>query len=970
MHWQFGDYRLDEDNECLWQGEQRLALRPKTFELLRYLVEHADQLVSKDTLMQAIWADSVVVEGVLTTSIGELRKLFGETAKVPQYIATEHRRGYRFIAPVTVISNNVPAEVQPPLLLVGRASELTRLSEYYHIAQQGQRQIVFVTGAAGIGKTTLVDTFVSQITEEHAPWLAFGQCIELYGSGEAYLPLLEILDQFGRQSVGRQSVARQLDKSDLIALLKQHAPSWLLQLPGLIADADLEAIERRASGATRERMLRELAEAIEILTTEQMLVLILEDLHWSDVSTLDWLAYMAQRRQQSRLLIIATYRPMDAIAHEHPVYQITQELSARQQCNELSLQDLSQESVLTYIMHRLGAVFGAQELNLNKIARLLHQRSNGNPLFLTTMVDALAQERRFDSIEQGIPDNLRQLIDRQLGKLTVEEQRLLEAASVVGKEFSSASVAAGTEQSIEHVEELASSLAHRSQFILERDSKTWPDGTISAGYRFTHDLYRETAYERIPISRRIRWHKQIGQCLEKSYQDQTSDIAAELATHFSQSNDIERAIIYLRTAGENAAQLHAYQEACTYLQDALTLIAKLPDTTERREKELQIQVALSPALVANKGYAAYEVEQAYSRAVQICQQACDKEQGFPALWGLWNVYLVRAQEYRAFELAEQLLQLANELKKPEFLLEAHDAMAQSYCYLGELDKTHHHLEQALSIYDPQQHHALAAIYGEEDAGVACHLYMGWVLCLLGYPEQALEQQHKGLILAQKLSDPHSEAMALFFEAVLHKLRREGKQLYASGEKLAAIANEYDLPYWLSCGVVTQGWGLAEQGRYEEGLLQIERGIRLTEASGAAAARPFYIVPLAQVQYDSGKVDEALKTVNQGLDLCQSLGERHWQAELYRLKGLFLIDQQEEVEGHFQQSLTIAQKQKAKLWELRTTISLCRLWQQQNKHAQALDPLTKIHKWFSEGFEIPDLVEAKALLEELSDVCLN
>ena len=364
MRWCFGRFQLDRESACLWEGEQRLTLRPKTFDLLVYLVEHAGELVRKETLLEAVWPDTVVADGVLTTSMGELRKVLGETAKQPQFIATVHRRGYRFIAPVTSMdtpetsaSHARRAMPLPPSLhaphgsgrpgavLMDRETELARLHQWFRGACHGQRHVVFVTGEAGIGKTTLVDAFLAQITSQQPLRMGRGQCIDHYGAGEAYLPLLEAFGQMGQAVNGTR----------VIEVLRQHAPSWLLQLPALWSRLDVPMLQQRALGATRERMLRELAEAVEILAQDRPVVLVLEDLHWSDASTLDWLAYVARRRAPARLLVLGTYRPIDAVVRQHPIRAMTQELRVHGQCEELLLPYLSEAGVAAYLAQRFGA---------------------------------------------------------------------------------------------------------------------------------------------------------------------------------------------------------------------------------------------------------------------------------------------------------------------------------------------------------------------------------------------------------------------------------------------------------------------------------------------------------------------------------------------------------------------------------------------------------------------------------------
>src|SRR6266545_2808475 len=321
-------WRLDVDNECLRRGEQAVALMPKAFAVLRYLVEHPGRLVTKAELFDAIWPDTYVSDGVLKNCVMELRKALEDEARAPQFIETVYRRGYRLIAPLTTASpvSSSKFHVPPPKPTpnpqhlvptpVGREAEIVQLHGWLEKALRGERQVVFVTGEPGIGKTTLAEAFLQQSATDGQLWIGRGQCIEHYGAGEAYLPILEALGRLCRASGGKP----------VIDLLARHAPTWLVQMPALVRAAELETLQRKVAGATKERMLRELAEAIEALTAERPLVLWLEDLHWGDYSTLDWLALVARRQERARLLVIGTYRPVDVLVREHPLQALKQEL--------------------------------------------------------------------------------------------------------------------------------------------------------------------------------------------------------------------------------------------------------------------------------------------------------------------------------------------------------------------------------------------------------------------------------------------------------------------------------------------------------------------------------------------------------------------------------------------------------------------------------------------------------------------
>jgi DNA-binding winged helix-turn-helix (wHTH) protein len=373
--------RLDAVNAQVWQGARLLKLTPKAFAVLHYLQERPGQLVIKDELMRVVWADTVVSDGVLAASIRELRKELNDDPRAPQYLQTVHRRGYRFIghgvsAQSSVVSTEeerqkakigvrdlgpgADSSPQTPSLkrqapsIVGRESELSHLYSLFAKALQGERQLGFITGEAGIGKTTLINAFRQRLVSSPlapspkplAPrmWMAVGQCIEYYGVGEAYLPVLEALGRLCRGPEGAQ----------LITLLTKHAPTWLVQMPSLLAAGELEALLHKTQGVTRERMLRELAEALEVITAERPLILVLEDLHWSDLSTLDLLSMIARRTEPARLLIISTYRPVDVIVREHPLQTVKQELLLHGQCQELALELLSEAAILDYLSARFA----------------------------------------------------------------------------------------------------------------------------------------------------------------------------------------------------------------------------------------------------------------------------------------------------------------------------------------------------------------------------------------------------------------------------------------------------------------------------------------------------------------------------------------------------------------------------------------------------------------------------------------
>jgi len=656
----FPPFRLELGNQRLWRGETEIPLRRKTFAVLQHLAERSGQLVTKEELFNAVWAGTYVGEIALTICITELRKALGDDTKRPRFIETVRGRGYRFIGHVlgsqhsgvrpeangqktwdkeqrAKISLSFP-NTPPSSPLVGRETELLQLYHWFKKAIHGQRQVVFVTGEPGIGKTTLVTRAVTEFNVRvanssssvvaasrsalPAPYFAHGQCVEHYGAGEAYLPILEALGRSCRETGGEQ----------LIAILQQHAPTWLAQMTALLSASDLETLQRRTAGATRERMLRELAEALEVITAECPLVLMLEDLHWSDVSTLALLAFLARRQERARLFVVGTYRPVEMLGDGHPLKDIVQELYAHGLATELALGLLREADIEAYLATRLG-VGERRPTFLTPLTRLLHARTDGNPLFLVSVVnDLIARgmlvqtdggwELKEDTVGQEltIPDSIRHLVARQYGRLSLEKRHTLEAASVAGMEFSAAAVAAALVTDTTAVERHCDQLAEHQQFLTLCGVEEWPDGTLAARYRFLHALYQQFWHERVSPTQLQRDHFAIGERKERAYGEHAREIATELALHFEQGRDFAKAVCYLQCAGTNALQRSAYQEAIMLLTKGLELVRALPAIPERARQEILLQTTLGAPLIATKGYAAAEVGQAYARARTLCQQ--------------------------------------------------------------------------------------------------------------------------------------------------------------------------------------------------------------------------------------------------------------------------------------------------------------------------------------------------------------
>ena len=967
----FGPFRLNAAQGTLWWEEEPVALRPRPFSVLCYLAERPGQLVTKEELLTTLWADTHVTKAVLKVCIRAIREALNDDAVAPRYVETVGREGYRFIGLAGVEQPGVgeACAARSPQV-VGREVELDRLQYALEQALSGERQLVFVSGEAGIGKTTLVDLFTKRFCSTDEIWVGRGQCLEQHGAGEAYLPVLEAVGQIGIAARGEQ----------FIAVLRRYAPTWLVQLPALAGELDFDDLQRKVADATRDRMLREMAEALESLTIRQPIVLVFEDLHWSDVSTLELLAYLAQRRERAWLLLIGTYRPTDVIVYGHPLRGVQQELSAKGHCQELALELLTQTEVTDYITQR----FGDTELAA-KLAPVVHQRTEGNALFVTHVL-GLLEERGLISEHDGrwqlyessaaipdeVPESLRQLIAKQIEKLGVDEQRVLETASIVGAEFSVASVATGLKRDVEDIEEMCEDLAWQGYFLQESGIAEWPDGTVSGQYQFRHALYPSVLYERIAESRRLRLHRAVGKRLEAGYQSQASTIAAELAIHFEHGREYERAIHCRLQAAENALKREAHHEATSHFIKSIALLSTQPDTADRAEQELRIQRRLAASLMATKGFASQEVEQACARMRELCERLGETRQLASVLPILRGFHFARGEMQAARQLEEQYLTLAEETNHPLLTSTAYSGLGETLLSCGELEAARIHLERGLAGYDLQQAStSLSSFRSVPHTSVACLSNLAATLGYMGFADQSRKKIQEAEALSQELAHPPSQAYALDVASIVYMLRREPRLTQEKAEAVLSLAHEYGFPFWTARCTIMQGWAVAKQGQAEQGLALIHQGVAGYQELGMAVPPLGY---LADVYGRVGLISDGLKTLDEIQAILEKNQEHCWKAELLRRRGELLLQRQKdnqnqavvvEAESCFQTALTVARGQQAKLWELRATLSLSRLWQQQDKIIQARALLAELYGWFTEGFATRDLKEAKALLEQLS-----
>ena len=618
---EFPPFRLDLVNQCLWRvsdgaEEQRILLTPKDFAMLRLLVEHAGRLVTQDEFLTSLWPETYVQPEVLKSHIRDIRAALGDDPKIPRFVETLPRRGYRFMASVTDDARKANQQVDSPAnRLVGRKPELDQLRESYERALHGERQLVFVTGEPGIGKTTLIDAFQRQVAFDNSIRTARGQCVEGYGGQEPYYPMLEALG----------TLCRDGEPDSVEEVLASQAPTWLVQFPALMKRGQRERLQLDLLGAGRERMLREMADALETITAESPLLVVFEDLQWADSATIDLLSVLARRRQPAKLLLLATYRPVDVLLAEHPLKRLKQDLLIRAQCHEIALEPLGLADIAEFL-----AAKSPEHAFPSGLAGLLFRHSEGNPLFMVAALEHMRERKLItqkcdrwqmnvplEEIDLQAPDSLRDMIETQIDRVNEEELRALEAASIVGVTFSTAITAAAAKMDAEEFEDVCEGLVRRHQIVRSANSPQFAEGTFSESYQFIHALYREVLYHRQSPRRRMRVHLLVGERLEALYRQRLSEAAAEVAQHFEQGGDWLRAIRYLMLAADNACRRFDPNQGARILEHALELVNRIPEP-DRAASEIKILEKLGDIYVVSFDTRAIQVYEAVIDLASRC----------------------------------------------------------------------------------------------------------------------------------------------------------------------------------------------------------------------------------------------------------------------------------------------------------------------------------------------------------------
>jgi DNA-binding SARP family transcriptional activator/predicted ATPase/DNA-binding XRE family transcriptional regulator len=825
--------------------------------------------------------------------------------------------------------------------LAGRQREWQQLQAAWKRAVSGGPHLVLITGEAGIGK--------SRLAEELFNW------VMRQGFATAYSRSYGVE---GRLSLG--PVSDLLRSGNIRPYIASLDKVWLTEIARLLPELlfehpDLARPTPISEYGQRQFFFEALARGIH--SGRHPLLLWIDDLHWSDQETLEWLHFLLRFEPHTDLLIVGTARSEES-PPEHPLSLMARQLQVEDRILTIELPPLDAAETA-----KLAAEVQGHALEDRDIIRLFRE-TEGNPLFVVETVRAQvagSETVEADKINIANSDNahpppprVHAVIVGRLVQLSPQARKIAELGAVIGRAFPLDLLLQAGHEDEETVVGVLNELWQK-RIIREQGVNI---------YDFTHDKLREVAYLEISAPQRRLLHRNVAQTLHNLHAGNLEPISGQLATHFERAGLTQQALDYYEKAAVWAQQIFAHNEATRLLLKALTLLEILPPSRERDEQELALQTYLGISVVSTKGYGAPEVWKACSRAQQLCDQL-NKPLGSPILRALAIAHLSRTEFDQALVIGNQLLVRAEQEHNNLLVVEAHYILGVTLSWQGAYHKSNWHLDQALALYDPAQAHIHIALYSQDPKAI-CLIRQALHFSCLGYLDLARQSSLDSHAYALELSHPFTRAYIMFWDTLHHHYRREIQKTRELAEATINFCSEYQLDFWHSVALILHGWALTEQGEFETGIAEMEKGISAYRAISGGFIEAYYRALFAEQYGRRGDVKRGLTLVNEGIARIERSGEGWCEAELFRIKGELLQMHGKVIEAEiaFRRAIGIAHGQEAKLLELRAALSLARLWPTDSRPTEVKQLITSLYQWFSEGFDLPDLVAARAFLEEL------
>ncbi|WP_172151494.1 AAA family ATPase [Pseudomonas tumuqii] len=945
----FAEFQLDEANACLLCNGEAVALPPTPFKLLCVLAGQPASLLSKDALLDAVWGHRFVSESVLKTAISDLRTALGDNARQPRFIETVSRRGYRFIAASSSAPSLPPALAMVPTAgvqsapsLIGRTDAISRLHRAWQRANGGQRALVWLAGEPGIGKTALIEHFIASLGGVAC---ARGHCVEHYGTGEPYLPVLEALAELCRSDPA------------LPALLRSVAPTWLLQLPWLSSAQERDELRRELAGVGPERMLREMGELLDRYTEQRPLLLVTEDLHWSDRATVQLIDYIARRRGRTRLMWLASFRVAEVVALDHPLGKVRHELRLQRLCEEVVLDPFSETEVADYI-----ALHSASLARDEAFVRALHERTDGVPLFVSSLIgDVLEQTDGDATVEarltgMAVPENLAAIIDHYISRLGQEQRGLLSAAAVCGGEFRVETLALTLERDLAAVALTCEELVREQLWLTPARAAEGDEAELH--YAFRHALFRQVLYERTPRSLRTHLHSQVGAALERERSSGVAVAASELAMHFERARQPMIALRYYAEAAE-AALLHFSPASCIGLTErALLLLQQAAQGPERDALEITLATlqGVSAFHALGVGSAA---SSAFERAYRLLADAPEHPLRGRLLHGFGYLLSLRGDYGLALAVAQRAEALSSETNDAALMLAACLVQGQVQHLQGRTQAARSWFERGLAIAEPLgigTHEIFAA-----DPQVTQLGMLAIELLRSGLVEQGRAHLQRARARAQALRQPMAWLVAAWQEVLFEVRMGNAERVAALADDMQALVDEYSLALGRTACRWWRGWADARNGAPRDGYRRIreayEEHTRLGMRSGASEVLGY----AAEALLLAGDFAAAQAELQEALRLADELGERVYLPQLLLLEAAIARGQGRLDAGSaaVRRAVEEARAQQAPWLELLALVELCG---QHDAAAEEYQALAALVERLPEAVGTEPVRRARALLQ--------
>lgn len=857
------------------------------------------------------------------------------------------------------------ASTAAPRKTVGREAERAALRRAYAHVQHGESLLVAVTGEAGFGKSTLTEDFLGELAPgADRPIVARGRCSERLAGSEAYLPILEALEH----------LLRRTSNVSIDQLMRTVAPTWYTQVATTSGHPSVAEIRKDAPAASQERMKRELAALFADVSRIRPLIVLLDDLHWADVSTVDILNYLAGRLSTMRVLVLLTYRPSEMAVAQNRFTAMSGDLRARGLFEEIPLQFLAAADVERYLAlefpgHHFPQAFGS----------FIHSKTQGTPLFMADLIRYLRDSgcigeeqgkwvltRSIEAMPKDLPESVRSMISRKIEQLDDRDRRLLVGASVQGYEFDSATVSEALEMDPADVEDRLEVLERVHVFVLRTAEEEFPDRTLTIKYQFAHVLYQNLLYASLQPTRRASLSGRVARALVSRYGQHAGDVAGRLAVLFEAARDFAASAQYFHAASQRAVALFAFREALSLSERGLDALRGLPGSPQRIQQELGLQMIRGLALRSMKGWSAPEIEPVFARARELCQQLNDPPELFPVLWALTLFHAIRGdlREYR--RRADELMAMAKESGNPAFLMGAHHLVGVSREFLGDMIEASRILDRGRELHVPSEHLSYTAMYGL-DPGMIARAMSSRPMWVLGYPDRALARAQETLALARSQRQPMTLAFALLVTQGLHLNRGEIAEAIALGGETVALCREYELLQEQEWSRSFQGAALAALGRIDEGIDLLKDSLAVQQSIGSGLVRSAFLGVLGDLLRFAGRIPEGLEAVAEGFAHAERTLEGGYIAELHRARGELLVAAGDTAgaEENLRQAIEHAARQQAKSFELRSATALASLLASAGRTSEARAVLGPAYEWFSEGHSTVDLRSARMLLASLA-----